>query len=103
MSTPAAIVSAIGTAARNGVLIKGGIYLEEMGSVQAIALDKTGTLTEGRPVVTDILPLHSLSAGDLLALAADEGLPAGLVHGLADAERARLLSAWHIAAEAARA
>ncbi len=71
VSTPAAIVSAIGTAARNGVLIKGGIYLEEMGSVQAIALDKTGTLTEGRPVVTDILPLHSLSAGDLLALAAD--------------------------------
>ena len=71
VSTPAAIVSAIGTAARNGVLIKGGIYLEEMGSVQAIALDKTGTLTEGRPVVTDILPLHSLPAKDLLALAAD--------------------------------
>ena len=71
VSTPAAIVSAIGTAARNGILIKGGIYLEEMGSVQAIALDKTGTLTEGRPVVTDILPLHSLPAKDLLALAAD--------------------------------
>lgn len=71
VSTPAAIVSAIGTAARNGVLIKGGIYLEEMGSIQAIALDKTGTLTEGRPVVTDILPLHSLPAKDLLALAAD--------------------------------
>ena len=71
VSTPAAIVSAIGTAARNGVLIKGGIYLEEMGSIQAIALDKTGTLTEGRPVVTDILPLHSLPSKDLLALAAD--------------------------------
>ena len=71
VSTPAAIVSAIGNAARNGILIKGGIYLEEMGAVQAIALDKTGTLTEGRPVVTDIVPLNSLPAADLLALAAD--------------------------------
>jgi Cd2+/Zn2+-exporting ATPase len=71
VSTPAAIVSAIGNAARNGVLIKGGIYLEEMGAIQAIALDKTGTLTEGRPVVTDIVRLNSLPATDLLALAAD--------------------------------
>jgi Cd2+/Zn2+-exporting ATPase len=70
ISTPVAIVSAIGNAARNGVLIKGGVYLEKIGQLSAIALDKTGTLTKGRPDVTAILPVKGMDPRALLALAA---------------------------------
>ncbi|WP_416341320.1 heavy metal translocating P-type ATPase [Sporomusa sphaeroides] len=71
VSTPVAIVSAISNAAKNGVLIKGGVYLEEMGSLSAIAFDKTGTLTKGEPVVTDIVPVDGTSQAGLLQLAAN--------------------------------
>jgi Cd2+/Zn2+-exporting ATPase len=68
MSTPVAIAAGIGKAGRNGVLIKGGVHLENLGKIKAVAFDKTGTLTKGKPVVTDILAFNSDEA-KLLQLA----------------------------------
>ena len=59
ISTPVTIVSGLAAAARRGILIKGGVYLELGHQLRALALDKTGTLTHGRPVQTDYLALHS--------------------------------------------
>ncbi|MCI0352939.1 MAG: HAD-IC family P-type ATPase, partial [Acidobacteriales bacterium] len=70
ISTPASFLSAIAAAARNGVLFKGGAYLEALADVKAIAFDKTGTLTAGKPAVTDIVPCSGLAEDELLTIAA---------------------------------
>lgn len=69
IATPSAVLSGIARAARGGVLIKGGAPLEELGSLKAMAFDKTGTLTEGRPRITDIVPVNGTSETELLAVA----------------------------------
>ena len=70
ISTPSAILSGIAQGARHGVLFKGGAHLESLGTVQAIAFDKTGTITRGKPEVTEILPARGIHKMDLLRLAA---------------------------------
>ncbi|AUX68440.1 heavy metal translocating P-type ATPase [Porphyrobacter sp. HT-58-2] len=69
IATPSAVLSGVARAARGGVLIKGGAPLENLGSLKAIAFDKTGTLTEGRPRITDIVPLGGTDESELLATA----------------------------------
>jgi Cd2+/Zn2+-exporting ATPase len=69
ISTPVSIVAGLASAARHGVLVKGGMYLEAAAHLKAIAFDKTGTLTEGRPRVMEAIPLGSASEEELLRVA----------------------------------
>lgn len=98
MSVPATVVAAISRAARSGILIKGGAYLEALAEVRAVAFDKTGTLTRGRPELTDLQSFDGLDRSELLRLAAsveaasEHPLAAAIV-GAAEAEAVGLLPA----------
>ena len=95
ISTPVSLISAISNAARNGVLIKGGAYLESLNRIKAFAFDKTGTLTTGRPSLVTVLAINCAngasgicdSCNDLLALASavelhsEHPLAQAVVHG----------------------
>lgn len=70
ISTPVSIVAALAAAARNGVLIKGGLYVESPARLRAFAFDKTGTLTEGKPSVVEIAPMNGHDERELLERAA---------------------------------
>lgn len=70
ISTPVSIVSGLTSMARRGVLIKGGAVLEMLGKITALAVDKTGTITEGQPRVTSVTTLQAYSEGDILRIAA---------------------------------
>ena len=83
LATPVAIMVGNGKGARNGVLFKTAASLEQAGSVDIVALDKTGTITKGEPEVTDIVPAEGFTSSSLLELAAS--LEAGSEHPLAKA------------------
>jgi Cd2+/Zn2+-exporting ATPase len=88
ISTPITVVSGLAAAARRGILVKGGVYLEEGRKLRAVALDKTGTLTHGKPVVTDVVPLSTQDEEELLQLAASLDAPSE--HPVASA----IVAAW---------
>ncbi len=70
ISTPVAVICALTRGARDGILIKGGIFLEKLAKVRTVLLDKTGTLTEGRFEVSDIITMPGYSEDDILSIAA---------------------------------
>jgi Cd2+/Zn2+-exporting ATPase/Cu+-exporting ATPase len=70
LATPIALLATIGAGAKQGVLIKGGKFIEELSRADVLLIDKTGTLTFGKPEVEQILPLNGISKGELLSLAA---------------------------------
>lgn len=69
LATPVAIMVGNGMGAKNGILFKTAVFLEETGKMQIVALDKTGTITEGQPKVTDLIPAEDYSEASLLSLA----------------------------------
>lgn len=83
ISTPVSIVAALAGAAKQGVLVKGGVHLETPSRLKAIAMDKTGTLTQGRPKVVELVTFNNRSEGELLELAT--ALEARSEHPLANA------------------
>lgn len=94
LATPVAMLASIGAAARRGIIIKGGKVIEALAQADIVLLDKTGTLTLGKPQLTDVIPLNGLKENELLALAAsverDSEHP--LARAVYDAARARELA-----------
>jgi Cu+-exporting ATPase len=86
LATPVAMLASIGGSAKRGLLIKGGKYLETLAHADVVLVDKTGTLTLGRPQITDVIPLNGLPAFDILSLAASAERYSE--HPLAEAVRA---------------
>ncbi len=91
ISTPAAVLAGVARAARAGILIKGGAHLESLGAIRAFAMDKTGTLTAGRPAVREVIALGGHAEQDVLALAAalEEHSTHPLAHAVVAAARSR--------------
>jgi Cd2+/Zn2+-exporting ATPase len=99
IATPSAVLAAVARAARGGVLIKGGVHLENLRSLSVIAFDKTGTITTGKPSVTDVVVLHGDEA-NLLATAASVESRSGhpLAQAVVQAARLRKLE-WPAASD----
>lgn len=91
ISTPISVVSAIAAAARQGVLIKGGVHLERLGMVRCVAFDKTGTLTKGLPHVVEVVSLNGVAPREILGVAA--GLEVRSEHPVGRAIVARAIEA----------
>ncbi len=87
LSTPVSVAAAVASAARNGVLIKGGVSLEAVGKARIVAFDKTGTLTRGQPEVTDVIPFGKHQEQEVLGIAAS--VEARSEHPVAKAVRRR--------------
>lgn len=94
LATPTAVMVGTGLGAEHGILIRGGEHLERAHQINAVVLDKTGTITEGKPAVTDIVPLGNFTEGELLALAAaaERGSEHPLGEAIVAAARARGLA-----------
>jgi Cu+-exporting ATPase len=86
LATPVAMLASIGGSAKRGLLIKGGKYLETLARADVVLVDKTGTLTLGKPQITDVVPLNGLPASEILELAASAERYSE--HPLAEAVRA---------------
>ena len=99
LATPIAMVASMGAAAKRGLIFKGSKYLEALARADVLLVDKTGTLTLGRPVLTDVIPLDGMSAEDALALAASAERYSE--HPVAEAVR-KAATDQHIAIEAPR-
>jgi len=108
ISTPVTVVSGLAAAARAGILVKGGVHLENGRLLRAVAMDKTGTLTHGRPVLTDTIPLVSRTPDELLQLAAsveaqsEHPVAAAIVHAWQGDAKRPLLAVTRFEALAGR-